>query len=89
MKFKARDNGVGINSKEGAGYHECRRINSAIILYYAAFHLCCISKTPASEAHLTVYKITVCFKTPNISTDSLQVLQKNAKISVLWKVSRI
>lgn len=89
MKFKARDNGVGINSGGGgvrgvgegggAGHHECRRINSAIILYYAAFHLCCIWKTPASEVHLTVYKITVCFKTPNISMDSLQVLQKNAK----------
>lgn len=70
----------------GAGHHECRRINSAIILYYAAFHLCCISKTTASEVHLAVYKITVCFKTPNISMHSLQILQKNAKICVLSRI---
>jgi hypothetical protein len=36
-------------------------------------------KTPASEVHIAVYKITVCFKTPNISVDSLQVPQMKAK----------
>lgn len=44
---------------------------------YAAYQ-----KTPASEVHLTVYEITVCFKTPNSSTDSFQPPQMNAKISV-------
>lgn len=44
---------------------------------YAAYQ-----KTTASEVHLTVYKITVCFKTPNISMDSFQLPQTNAKISV-------
>lgn len=31
---------------------------------YAAYQ-----KTPASEVHLAVYKIIICFKTPNINTD--------------------
>lgn len=35
---------VLVSIAEGAGNHQCYRINSAIILYYAAFHLCCISK---------------------------------------------
>lgn len=42
---------------------------------YAAYQ-----KTTASEVHLTVYKITVCFKTPNSSMDSFQLPQMNAKI---------
>lgn len=48
---------------------------------YAAYQ-----KTTASEVHLAVYKITVCFKTLNISVDSLQVPHANAKISVSDKV---
>lgn len=54
MKFKARDNGVGINSEGGAGHHQCRRINSTIILHYAAFTYAAYQKTTASEVHLTV-----------------------------------
>lgn len=46
-------------------------------------------KTTASEVHLTVYKITVCFKTPNISRDSSQAPQTNAEISVFDKVPRM
>lgn len=51
---------------------------------YAAYQ-----KTTASEVHLTVYKITVCFKTPNISMDSFQVPQMNAEISVFDKAPRV
>lgn len=51
---------------------------------YAAYQ-----KTTASEVHLNVYKITVCFKTPNISMDSFQVPQMHAKISVFDEVPRM
>lgn len=51
---------------------------------YAAYQ-----KTTASEVHLTVYKITVCFKTLHVSVDSFQFPQMNAKISVFDKVPRM
>lgn len=41
---------------------------------YAAYQ-----KTTASEVHLAVYKITMCFKTPNISMDSFQVSTNECK----------
>lgn len=83
MKFKARDNGVGINSEGGL-----LGTTSAVGLIAPSFYImqhftyAAYQKTTASEVHLTVYKITVCFKTPNISMDSFQLPQMNAKISV-------
>lgn len=41
---------------------------------YAAYQ-----KTTASEVHLAVYKITMCFKTPNINMDSFQVSTNECK----------
>ena len=64
MKFKARDNGVGISSEGGLG------ITSAVGLIAPSFYImqqftyAAYQKTTASEAHLPVYKITICFKTP-------------------------
>lgn len=51
---------------------------------YAAYQ-----KTTASELHLAVYKISVCFKTSNISMDSFQVPQMKARVSVFDKVPRM
>lgn len=92
MKFKARDNGVGINSEGGAGG---LGTTSAVGLIAPSFYImqrftyAAYQKTTASEVHLTVYKITVCFKTPNISMDSFQVLQMNAEVSVFDKAPRV
>lgn len=89
MKFKARDNGVAISSEGGLG------ITSAVGLIAPSFYImqqftyAAYQKTTASEVHLLVYKITICFKTPNISLDSFQFPQTNAKISVFNKVPRM